>query len=119
MSDLKPCPFCGGEARYYVDNKYADCHQVICTKCAVTKSDEDYEYVISDWNTRASGWISVSERLPEANMPVLVNYHNMIKSNIQSVAIYFDRQRWRQLIGGSDFDDSSITHWMPLPEPPK
>lgn len=31
--ELKPCPFCGGEARYYEGDR--DCHGVTCTKCTV------------------------------------------------------------------------------------
>ena len=31
QSKLKPCPFCGGEARRYFGN--TDCHGVVCKKC--------------------------------------------------------------------------------------
>ena len=57
MFELKPCPFCGGKARLFVNNGA----RVICTKCyASTRimSDEiEYdsnavETVIEAWNRR-------------------------------------------------------------------
>ena len=58
MFDLKPCPFCGGEARLFVNGGV----RVICPKCyASTRimSDEiEYdnsavETVVEAWNRRA------------------------------------------------------------------
>ena len=58
MFELKPCPFCGGEARLFVNGGV----RVICSKCyASTRimSDEiEYdsnavETVIEAWNRRA------------------------------------------------------------------
>lgn len=54
-----------------------------------------------------SEWISVKERLPEdakdEYVLVACNYHGEI--------IVETRKKWNL--------DSSVTHWMPLPEPPK
>jgi hypothetical protein len=59
-----------------------------------------------------SGWISVKDRMPEPNTVVLVY------SNKKGVVIdFFDSYL---LTGGEQFLSSSdVTHWMPLPEPPK
>lgn len=69
-------------------------------------------------------WISVEERLPEDNLNVLVyaignnensviamtGYtHNMYGYNIEGW-----RSPWQYF-----FYEYKITHWMPLPEPPK
>jgi len=52
-----------------------------------------------------NGWISVKDRLPELGTVVLV------AKDIGSVnTTYF---------GVNGFRDESVTHWMPLPEPPK
>lgn len=59
MSELKPCPFCGGKARLFVDGGV----RVVCSKCYVgtmSLTDNIVEYesnavetVIKAWNRRA------------------------------------------------------------------
>ena len=58
MIELKPCPFCGGEARLFVN----DGVRVLCTKCRASSEilvDSEYyktsavEKVIEAWNRRA------------------------------------------------------------------
>lgn len=60
MVDLKPCPFCGGEAELYKHPR-AVCFGVICTKCKTStgmfystfdKSAEDK--AVELWNRRAN-----------------------------------------------------------------
>ena len=59
-----------------------------------------------------STWITVSERLPEDNKKVLV----ALASKIEVVAIL--RQNvW--LVSWNHAPLTHVTHWMPLPEPPK
>lgn len=54
MSDLLPCPFCGGNPEY-VDNTYGS-HWVTCMKCFCSTSDihnsGSMESAIKTWNTR-------------------------------------------------------------------
>ena len=62
MSELKPCPFCGGEARLYVN----DGVRVMCPKCRATSKIlvDDYNGfdiktnavrdVIDAWNRRTN-----------------------------------------------------------------
>lgn len=55
MVELKPCPFCGGEAKlehnYMTD--YGDSYWVSCCSCNVsTDSDWAQESVIATWNKR-------------------------------------------------------------------
>lgn len=61
-----------------------------------------------------SEWIKVSERVPENKGEVLIN------SSTYGMRIgFFDAQRqcWDD---GDYYDDiTNVTHWMPLPEPPK
>lgn len=68
-------------------------------------------------------WISVSERLPEPETDVLVAFDD---GEITSLW-----QNWSNLITTEDNDPleyivdimsgeyHTVTHWMPLPEPPK
>lgn len=59
-------------------------------------------------------WISVEERLPEAADNPVLGYDDM--SNMSFMAWY--RPISKEWEGFSGFP-VKITHWMPLPEPPK
>ncbi len=55
MSELKPCPFCGGEANSEIDD-YGMCteHFVECLSCVARTSTYDSpKEAITAWNTRA------------------------------------------------------------------
>ena len=56
------------------------------------------------------GWVSVKDRMPEENVPVLV----WELQGFAYVDIYKDGA-WR--IGTPEL--AKLTHWMPIPEPPK
>lgn len=58
----------------------------------------------------AGGWIPTSERLPPEGDHVLVWWPNALCSNTS----YHIMVR-----GPHDLAAGGITHWMPLPEPPK
>ena len=54
-TELKPCPFCGGEAEVYAQafNKYS----VICSNCYCVKgSYGTKEKAIEEWNRRNKTW---------------------------------------------------------------
>ena len=55
-------------------------------------------------------WVSVNDRLPEENVPVLV----WESQGFAYVDIYKDGV-W--VIGTPNL--SKLTHWMPIPDPPK
>lgn len=63
-------------------------------------------------------WISVKDRLPEKEQRVLVFYKVIGEKNrIHNDVI---ATNWRKSNGDFiPFEDYEITHWMPLPEPPK
>lgn len=69
---------------------------------------------------RQTEWISVKDRMPEDNVPVLLVWTN---GRVTSVI-----PGWHVSIKGLGNDwntscglrpEEEITHWMPLPEPPK
>jgi hypothetical protein len=62
---------------------------------------------------RSPRWIPVSERLPEANEPVLI-YTEVLGSHVASVD---EEGEWFCDYGG-EWLFPNVTHWMPLPEPP-
>jgi Protein of unknown function (DUF551) len=73
-----------------------------------------------------SKWISVHNRLPKAETAVLIAH----KDGIRTGEIRWDHptheedyQSFRYwddpYDDGKDWEWSDVTHWMPLPEPPK
>lgn len=83
-----------------------------CVKCAE-------EGFIAGYQAAAPQWISVKDRLPEEDVTVLafVNYsvNDARLERIDSAA--YRGKLW--LMGSDIYSERFITHWMPLPEPPK
>ena len=79
---------------------------------------ETVRNLIRQLEAQVPKWISVEDRLPEATIPphdVLV-YHNIGGGMYIDRAWYsYDIHKWRSCLG----DKLKVTHWMPLPEPPK
>lgn len=60
-------------------------------------------------------WISVTKQLPETYIEVLVCF----KADGTNVIAFVNRfGKWKNA-STDNFIESEITHWMPLPEPPK
>ena len=72
--------------------------------------------MLEELDKRVPRWISVEERLPEKGVFVVVYYGNFI-GNLMDVYMW-DGECWRSSTGYLE-DAENITHWMPLPEPPK
>ena len=116
MSELKPCPFCGGTK--------------ICTEKGINLNYCDNcsaESNVEHWNTRpieddlrkriaeleaAQRWIPVSERLPEDWTMVL--FTNGVTRGIGQ----FDKDGFYDYWYEYSFN-KPVTHWMPLPNPPE
>jgi len=63
-------------------------------------------------------WISVKDRLPEDISLVLAfgeNYHDAVFFAYSNKVDWFDPD----IVHNSKIDKGDVTHWMPLPEPPK
>lgn len=114
--DLLPCPFCGGKAETFQLDKYDSYgnHERLwyseCGECFARSGyyDTEGEAEIA-WNTRASGWISCSERMPERDGFYLA-YFKFANGRRACDIVYFN-------VGAPIC--SAITHWTPMPEPPK
>lgn len=57
-------------------------------------------------------WISIEDRLPENDEPVLVYKARCNDAYANMETAYFDYGRWMGVVG------ENVTHWMPLPAPP-
>jgi len=111
MSKLKPCPFCGCEAK---PTKYDQYDAVICSSCDASVYNECFteEEVIAEWNNRSPvlKWRSADEK-PE-------NYSAIIfksKAGIFSVGNY-DSGTMRTQNGNKFSFDIYVTYWIPLSE---
>lgn len=63
-------------------------------------------------------WISVNERLPEIGKSVLIYYPKWDGDEIQVAKLESDRMMF-DICGEFNIGTGVVTHWMPLPEPPK
>lgn len=110
MDELKPCPFCGGEAVNKQDGE-----PIYCGSCyssmpyGICEKD-----MISLWNARApqSEWISVDEP-PEIYQRVLILTTNSDGDPWVMIAHYNGLKSGYLLTGGHK--DKDVIGWMPLP----
>ncbi len=73
----------------------------------------------------ANGWVSVKDRLPELRQKVLVWYNNGYEvaylQKFEPPKLQYPQfnnvEMFEWCFG--DFEDFDVTHWQPLPEPPK
>jgi len=120
-TELKPCPFCGGEAEItqYGDSRKST--QYECTDCGCRlETGEEFNHGAA-WNTRANGdqWISVDDRLP-------IDYMNVDKYETMKILIVSGGEvEFCEFSCGNlpepwykfeDFHKAFVTHWQHLPE---
>lgn len=123
--DLLPCPFCGRretlETVFVPSEKYKFVYGVYCNDmdggCGASTGwhYSTPEEAAKEWNTRASGWIPCSERMPEKDGDYLCVSNHEIKifpyRNGEFYCICLD--------GVLRCCNSIVTHWIPIPKPPK
>ena len=62
-----------------------------------------------------SKWIKTTDQFPEPFKPVLFFRENKYNAKCVEIGFYVGEGKWSK--GG--WNSKSVTHWMPLPEPPK
>lgn len=135
MSELKPCPFCGGEAILYTSREesygyHCAARSVKCENgCAETRpfDTSDFDWVerkqvpldadreaIAAWNTRAPQWqpIETYDKRASSHSYLLLLTH----SGDCQIGTYNPEFGWFSKSTGRDI---LPTHWMPLPAPPE
>lgn len=97
-----------------------DADEVFCSDC---EWKDQCENVVCDVKTMPTidpeslrvQWISVEDRLPQEWEEVLVRS----ECNFTECAVYLGTPgKWRVTWNHDMLEPDSITHWMPLPEPP-
>jgi len=72
---------------------------------------------------KSGGWISCKDKMPEDNTSVLFVY--VSENGIKSVHYGYHQtvrglgSSWGKISGGWQYCDDDVTHWQPVPEPPK
>ena len=69
------------------------------------------DFVLQEDMLTAMRWIPCSERQPGYDQRVLVYCPDMVETDVGAIAIHWGRR--------CKFKSYGITHWMPLPPPPK
>lgn len=123
--DLLPCPFCGKFETLrmiYLPAEKCECvYHVVCDAvnggCGASTgwNHSTPEEAVEEWNTRASGCIPCSESMPKKDGEYLCVSNGEFKilpyRNGEFYCTCFDSVL--------RCCNSSVTHWIPLPERPK
>lgn len=71
-------------------------------------------------------WISIKDRLPEAGTLVVILHDDAMNLNHRKPPVYFGRHNGKYWLQVTDHSDvmwpshiAQVSHWMPLPAPPK
>lgn len=128
MSELLPCPWCGGKAEIefidYCGDHEINEYSVICSErdesiCDVQPHTSGWskpELAIKAWNTRQSQWVPVDDRLPKIREIVLLYFPT---GSFRRGSLWEDGLYYAPNSFGGDTWKIKPSHWMPLPEPPK
>ena len=133
--ELKPCPFCGCKAEIVLCQDQDEYGSLIgspfwvvkCKYCGAEvwdsekqdglEPDEMIEVAAKAWNTRTSGclpvWVSCDEAIPEDGDYIVMTED----SGLPQFGFYSEKYScWMDWEGCTM---GNVTHWMPLPDPPK
>lgn len=125
MSELKPCPFCGGEAEIktlvYQSRFEEKTKQVECMECKATSSAGEHqgdlrndEMAAREWNQRQDGWISVDDNPPTEAGRYIVYANDIVNGFIDCAEAYicpeYGNLIWSNTHNGNDYAPI-ITHY--------
>lgn len=83
MSELKPCPFCGGKASINYHGHNA--HSIECNIChARTSITGGIERCVDEWNARSDVWINIEEQLPKIGQECLIEIPVCERFNVEN-----------------------------------
>ena len=101
----------------------SECPGGYCDQRRVWERLKDYEDTgLTPEQVAVQQWVPVTERLPEHSDNVLVcvtdNFANVRLKGAFLLAAYCDEDGWI-LEMWPEMERPNVTHWMPLPKPPK
>lgn len=97
--------------RYHSKNDFDKAHPK-------TLAELEAEY-LTEQGYQKQEWISVEDRLPDENTDVLICQGNCF-GQLMNVYTYLGDNKWEDEYGYWHItEDTLMTHWQPLPKPPK
>jgi hypothetical protein len=80
---------------------------------------DDWYREACDYKAMLPRWIPVTERLPEDGSDVLAYLKYEVGGRI--AAANYDKGMWQDCVMGGLYrtEEGVVTHWMPIPQPPK
>lgn len=126
VEDCAGCPYQGGYKGTYCMNglitEAADAIEELKKVLDAVSDAHNEGYDVGYWAGRRdyeTKWIPVTERLPEVNQPVMICAFG--KSVGEGVYRGHDsfHHVWKMYASAGTYWDDEVTHYMPLPEPPK
>lgn len=132
MSDLLPCPFCGGEAKYYSrDNNGGGFgqnptdHWISCEQCYASMGlFDNRKEAIAAWNRRAPAWQPIATAPKDGRSVLLwgkVTWYDESEfdtADCKAVVGYYTDQEWRSETENPYSDIIWPEAWQPMPQPP-
>ena len=134
--ELLTCPWCGEQMRFDADSVHCwyKCDNCFSISPKARRLWDDGKSNKENWdinkakalfliersNAKSSRWISVVERLPEAHADGSVDAELVTDGEFIHMA-YYAHGQWIFCESGEMKGPmwNTVTHWMPLPEPPK
>lgn len=116
------------------NGEYQGNHCAWYTADLLTEAPHDLVFKALESSPDPQGWISVSEMLPKSRVPILCYYKDISPYSVFGVikGIYLSEVTYDFKPGWYYYDDfydgfapyslkleGVVTHWMPLPAPPK
>lgn len=133
-AELLRCPFCGGSRVWCSSDLELPEKYITCDGCGshgppvearanhLGEMQAEDAKAYAKWNTRASSWISVEERLPNFESPrepLIVSSMGLNGKPFVEDGAWFDEGKfWCFDAYGSPDEIFGVTHWQPLPDPP-
>lgn len=119
IKDLRICastlyiPSCDSCAKCSHSNEHIGCYNELKRSAADA---------IEELQAQLPKWISVEEKLPDFEGAVLCmrKSHIRVGLSYQEILYFdYDDQWFKDMFRDFFVEEGCITHWMPLPEPPK
>lgn len=119
--ELKPCPICGSEVNMIEENVGE--YTVVCHGCQVLMIADDVSSkneAIERWNNRVNEpkWIPIEQQEP-SEFELVLSCILGEKENAIEILYRHGDSYYSDYDGGIMYSQNEISHWMPLPEPPK